>query len=96
MKKYISGTRVRSVASFTDFDGKLTNPTDVEFKYRAGAGQANTDNSPVNPEDGVFYSDVDTAGWTGPDDLLYTCQWKGTGDVEVIGLDYFVVEPPAL
>jgi hypothetical protein len=95
MNKYISGTRVRSTATFLNIDGVLTDPSDVEFSYRAGAGKTSTDSNPTNPTDGSFYSDIDTAGWSGPDNLLYTCQWKGTGTVEAIGIDYFEVEPPA-
>jgi hypothetical protein len=96
MKKYISGTRIRSVAFFENIDGVPTSPSDVEFKYRAGAGETFTDINPSNPVEGEFYSDIDTSGWVGPDDILYTCQWKGTGLVEAVGLDYFEIEPPAL
>lgn len=93
---YMSGTRVRSIAEFTDFDGQLADPDTREFKYRPGAGVIQTNANPTRLSLGTFYVDVDTSGWDGPDNLLYTCQWKGTGLVQAIGPDYFEVEPPAL
>jgi hypothetical protein len=95
MNKYISGTRVRSTAVFEDINGLPASPSDVTFKYRAGAGEVYTDINPANPVEGEFYSDMDTSGWNGPDNILYTCQWAGTGLVEAVGFDYFEVEPPA-
>ena len=93
---YISGSVVRSVATFRDINGVLTNPTATTFKYRSGVGSTQVINAPVNDEEGIFHYDMDTTGWAGPDLLLYTCQWSGTGTVQAIEPDYFNVEAPAL
>lgn len=95
MNKYMSGTRVRSIAVFTDVNGAAKDPTAVEIKYRIGVA------APVVPAAtkdgvGVYHYDIDTTGWAGPDVVLCACQWKGTGDVVAIDVDYFEIEPPAL
>lgn len=97
MNKYISGTKVRSIATFLDFTGAPANTT-ATLKYRPGAGATQTiaSGSISTSGTGIYYFDIDTTGWTGPDDLLYTCQWSGSGAVQAIGLDYFEVEPAAL
>lgn len=96
MNRYMSGTRVQSSAVFTDVDGDPADPSTITFKYRAGSGAIVTDAAPVRDGAGTYHSLIDTSGWTGPDHLLYTCEWIGTGTVEAIGADYFEVEPPVL
>ncbi len=96
MNKYMSGTRVRSIATFTNFAGVAADPDTITFKFRAGAGATTTDAAPTRDATGVYHRDIDTTGWAGPDDLLYTCQWSGTGAVVAIEADYFEVEPTAL
>ena len=96
MNTYMSGARVRSLASFVNVSGVATDPTTVTFKYRAGAGSVQTISSPSHDSTGAYHFDIDTSGWTGPDNTLYTCEWIGTGTVQAINTDYFEVEPPAL
>jgi hypothetical protein len=92
----MSGSVVRSIATFRDINGVLTNPTATTFKYRAGAGSTQVINAPVNDSPGIFHYDMDTSGFQGPDLLLYTLEWIGTGVVQAIDNDYFNVEAPAL
>ena len=91
----MSGSLVRSSAVFTNIAGTPTDPTTTTAKYRAGVG-ATQNPAPVHDGAGLFHVDIDTTGWAGPENLLYTCQWQGTGAVIAIGPDYFEVEPPAL
>ena len=93
---YMSGSVVRSVATFRDINGNLTNPTATTFKYRAGAGTTQVISAPVNDEEGIFQYDMDTSGFLGPDLLLYALEWIGTGTVQAIDNDYFQVQAPAL
>ncbi len=95
MNVYMSGTKVRSIAVFTNLAGVATDPTVTEFKYRIGTGVVQTP-ATVHDADGTYHYDIDTTGWTGPDNALVTCQWKGTGLVQAIGPDFFEVEPAAL
>ncbi len=95
MNVYMSGTLVRSIAHFVNVQGADADPTTTTAKYRAGVGSIQTP-APVHDGLGFFHVDIDTTGWAGPENLLYTCQWQGTGAVIAIGPDYFEVEPPAL
>jgi len=92
---YISGALVRTIATFTDVNGNLVNPTITTVKYKAGSNSTQTP-SPVNDSTGVFHYDIDTTGWTGPSVEIYKVQWQGTGAVQAIGDDQFQVGPPAL
>ena len=96
MNTYISGSLVRDIAQFVNSSDAATNPTTTTLKYRAGAGDVQTIAAPDNDVEGTFHWDIDTTGWTGPGNLLYTLVWIGTGAVQAIGTDYFEVEPPAL
>jgi hypothetical protein len=96
MNTYISGSLVRSVAAFANSSGVLTNPSSISLKYRAGTGAVTTISGPINDAAGAYHWDIDTSGWTGPGNLLYTCQWTGTGAIQAIGDDHFEVEPAAL
>ena len=97
MNKYVSGTFVRSIATFYDATGTQADPTSVIFSFRPGAGSVTQDLAPTKIGVGVYCSDMDTSGWPGPDNLLYTCQWEGTGAVAVVSEpDYFEVEAAAL
>jgi len=96
MNTYIAGSLVRTIANFINSAGAAANPTNVTLKYRAGAGSVTTIPGPDNDGTGTYHWDIDTTGWDGPNNLLYTCQWTGTGAVQAIGIDYFEVEPPAL
>ena len=92
---YISGDLVRSSAQFVGLNGVATDPTVVTFTYQAGAGLVQSSTAPVKDSTGLYHYDIDTTGWNGPNNLLYTCQWAGTGAVQQVDLDYFQVSPPA-
>lgn len=100
MNSYMSGTLVTSTAQFVNAAGVLADPTTITFKYRAGAGVTQTVVYPTAPvvrtATGVYYANIDTTGWVGPGNLLYTTEWVGTGAVQAIEPDYWSVEPPAL
>ena len=95
MNTYTSGSLVRTIATFTDVNNNLVNPTTVVVKYRAGSGSTQTP-SPVNDSAGVWHYDIDTTGWAGPSVEIYTVQWQGTGSVQAIAVDQFQVGPAAL
>ena len=96
----MSGSRVRTSATFVNVTGGAADPTTVTLKYKTGAGTVTTVIYPAAPimkdSTGVYHADFDTTGWSGPDALLYATEWTGTGDVQAIGSDYFQVTPAAL
>ena len=100
MNLYVSGTLVTSIANFVNAAGAPTDPSTITFKYRIGAGATTTVLYPSAPiirdSQGNYHANLDTTGWAGPDLLLYTVQWTGTGNVVAIQPDYWQVEPPAL
>ncbi len=96
MNVYLTGSLVRSTARFVDVNGNPKDPTTTTLKYRAASGSTVTITSPVHDggtDSGTFHFDIDTTGWNGPGNELYTCQWVGAGNVQAPGLDYFQVEP---
>lgn len=96
MNTYISGTLVRTSASFTDVTGAAADPTTVTLKYKAGANSTITINAPAHDGTGAYHYDIDTSGWTGPGNQPYVTEWTGTGTVQVVGVGSWEVEPPAL
>jgi hypothetical protein len=92
---YVSGSLVRTIATFTNIDGDLANPSDVVLKYQAGSGNVQTP-APVNDSAGVYHYDIDTTGWTNPNPATYTLEWIGTGAVQAIGTDQFSVQAAPL
>jgi bacillopeptidase F (M6 metalloprotease family) len=96
----MSGSLVRSSAAFTNAAGAATDPTSVVLKYRSGAGSTTTVTYPSSPvtkdSTGNYHADFDTTGWAGPDALLYVTEWTGTGTVQAIASDAWLVTPPAL
>lgn len=100
MNKYMSGSLVRSSAAFTNLAGSPADPTTITLKYRAGAGSITTVVYPSAPiirdGTGAYHADLDTTGWNGPGDQLWTTEWIGTGNVQAPGADYWEVEPLAL
>ena len=96
----MSGSLVRTSAAFADITGTAADPSTVTLKYKTGAGSITTVTYPSPPivrdSTGAYHADLDTTGWTGPDDLLYATEWAGTGAVQAIGSDYFQVTPAAL
>jgi hypothetical protein len=96
----MSGSLVRTSAAFADINGNPADPTTVTLKYKPGAGSTTTVTYPSSPvvkdSTGAYHADLDTTGWTGPDDLLYATEWTGTGNVQAIAADYWQVTPPAL
>lgn len=96
----MSGSLVRSTATFANISGTITDPTTVTLKYRTAAGSTTTVVYPSAPivkdSTGVYHADFDTTGFTGPDDQLWTTEWIGTGTVQAISVDYWQVVPAAL
>jgi hypothetical protein len=97
---YMSGTLVGTTANFVNAAGALTDPTTITLKYRASPGTIVTVVYPAAPivrlAQGVYTANLDTTGWTGPGNQLWTTEWIGTGNVQAPGVDYFEVEPLAL
>ena len=96
MNTYMSGSLVRTIASFVNLTGSLQNPTTVTLKYRAGSGAVTVISAPNNDSAGVYHWDIDTTGWAGPGQILYTIEWIGVGAVQAIGDDFWSVTPPAI
>lgn len=96
----MSGSLVRTSATFASVTGDAADPTTVTLRYKTGAGATTTAAYPSAPivkdSTGVYHADLDTTGWAGPDALLYATEWTGTGNVQAIGSDYFQVVPAAL
>lgn len=97
---YMSGALVGSTATFVNASGAPTDPSTIVFKWKAGAGTVTTITYPdariTRVAQGVYTSNVDTTGWTGPGNILYTTEWIGTGNVQAPGADYWEVEPLAI
>lgn len=95
MTTYISGTLVRTTATFKDITGTLADPDAATVKYKAGSASTQT---PAATKDstGVYHYDIDTSGFTGPGTLTYTVEWAGTGAVQAVSSSTFTVEPAAL
>lgn len=105
MNVWMSGTLVRSLATFSNLAGQPTDPTTLVFKYKQGNGSTQTVTcpnplSPVAPvirdSQGQYHADLDTTGWTGPNNRLDLQEWTGTGTVQGINTDAYQVEPPLL
>jgi hypothetical protein len=100
MNIYMSGTLVRSTATFVNTVGTPTDPTTITLKYKAGAGSITTVLYPAAPivrdGAGVYHADLDSTGWAGPGNQQWTTEWIGTGAVQAPGADYWEVEPLAL
>ena len=96
----MSGSLVRTSAAFADITGTPADPSTVTLKYKTGAGSVTAATYPASPivrdSTGAYHADLDTTGWTGPDDLLYATEWTGTGNIQAIGSDYWQVTPAAL
>jgi hypothetical protein len=97
---YMSGSLVQSVANFVNILGVAADPTTITFKYRTGSGSTTTVVYPSAPivrvGTGSYTANLDTTGWLGPGNLLYTVEWIGTGAVQAIAPDYWQVEPATL
>jgi hypothetical protein len=100
MNTYVSGSLVRSVATFANLSGVATDPTTITFKYKQGGGTVTTVTYPTAPivrdTTGEYHADLDTTGWTGPGNRLDIQEWIGAGVVQAIASDSYQVEPPAL
>lgn len=100
MTIYMSGSLVRTSASFTDVAGVAADPTTVTLKYKKDAGATTTVVYPSAPiikdSTGHYHADLDTTGWAGPGNQLWETEWIGTGAVIAIGDDPWYVEPPAI
>lgn len=92
----MSGSMVRTIATFTSLSGGAANPDTVTLKYRVGLGTAVTVSDLSSDSTGVYHYDLDTTGFAGPDDQLWVTEWIGTGAVIAIGTDSFQVVPPVI
>jgi len=100
---FMAGSLVTSTATFLDGNGNPADPSAVTLKYKQGAGatttvtyQPNTPTSITRNSPGVYSTELDTTGWTGPDNQLWTVQWSGAGNVQAIAVSNWQVEPAAL
>lgn len=100
MTTYMSGSLVRVSSTFTNISGVATDPTTVTLKYKKGSGSVTTltyaGAGITKSATGVYYVDLDTTGWAGPDTQLWILEWIGTGTVVAIASDSFKVIPPAI
>ena len=96
----MSGSLVRETGTFLNVSGVATDPTTVTFKYKKDAGSTTTltyaGGGVTKSSTGVYYVDLDTTGWAGPDTQTWVMEWIGTGTVVAIAGDSFKVSPPAL
>lgn len=97
---YMSGSLITSTATYFDENGDAADPTVVTLKYKTGSGATITAVYPSLPvtrvSTGVYQAELDTTGFTGPAQQLWTVQWAGTGNVQAIAVSHFQVTPPAL
>lgn len=100
MNAYMSGTLVRTTATFTNIAGAAADPTTITLKYQTGAGAVTTAVYPAAPvvkdSTGVYHADLDTTGWAGAGPVTQVAEWIGTGAVQAIAADSWQVIPPAL
>lgn len=97
---YISGSLVRATGTFTDINGAPADPTTISLKYKSGSGSTTTltyaGSQLTKLSTGVYYADLDTSGWAGPNNQLWTLEWIGTGTCQAISGDSFTVSAPVL
>jgi hypothetical protein len=100
MNIYISGTLVTTQANFLNSVGAAADPDTITLKYKKDAGTVTTVTYPTAPvvkiSTGIYSANLDTSGWTGPNNQLWTTEWIGTGAVQTIGDDDFEVEAPSI
>lgn len=100
MNTYLSGTLVTTTANFANKNGVPTDPDTITLKYKHGSNAVVTVAYPTSPivrdTTGAYHADLDTTGWTGPGNELWTAEWIGTGAVQVPGIDNWQVEPLTL
>ena len=96
----MSGSLVETVATFVNAVGGATDPTTITLKYRLGSGATTTVVYPTTPiirvSAGLYSANLDSTGWAGPGNQLWTVEWIGTGTVQAINADFWQIEPPAL
>lgn len=98
---YMSGSLVRTTATFTDVTGALADPTTVTLKYRPGAGAAVVTLTYAGSQltklsTGVYYADLDTTSWVTAGSVTVTLEWIGTGACQAVATDTFQVTEPVL
>jgi hypothetical protein len=100
MNVYISGSLVRTTATFVNISGANTDPSTVTLKIKQDAGTTNSyaygSSAVTKDTTGIYHYDIDTTGWTGNNDTLYTLEWIGTGTVQAISTDAFEVSKAPL
>jgi hypothetical protein len=90
----MSGSLVRSTATFKDITGALADPNTLTVKYQAGSADAvDVSGDVVHDSTGVYHYDYDTTGFTGPGTQTVTIEWFGTGTVQAINADTWAVSP---
>jgi hypothetical protein len=97
---YLSGTLVRSTAAFATLAGVAADPTTVTLKYRPGPFAAVvTAVYPAAPivrdSTGTYHADLDTTA-AGGGALPWVIEWIGTGAVQAIGTDNWIINPEPL
>lgn len=94
---YLSGSLVRSIATFTNALGAAADPTTVTLKYSASGGPVTTAVYPAAPiikdSAGVYHADLDTTGLLGGAAQQFIVEWKGAGAVQAIGTDTWNITP---
>lgn len=97
---YVSGSLITSTATFSNAAGTPADPSVVTLAYRKGYGTTVTVVYPDPPitrtGTGVYQADLDTSGFTGPDNQLWTIQWSGSGNVQAINVSSWTVTPAPL
>lgn len=97
---YTSGALVRTTATFTGVSGSVADPDTITLKYKKGSAATTTVTYPSAPviknSTGIYHADLDTSGWTGPGNQVWIVEWIGTGAVQAIASDSWLVQPPAL
>lgn len=95
MNTYVAGALVRTIANFTDVNGNNADPTTTTVKYILPGGTVQTP-TPVHDSTGNFHYDIDTSGVGGGFSPTAEVEWKGTGAVQAIAVDQFLVTPAPL
>lgn len=100
MSNWISGSLVRTIATFKDVNGNAADPTNITLKYTKDNGAPTVVNYPnppmVRDNVGVYHVDLDTSGWTSPVNQAWVLEWIGAGAVQAINQDYWFITAPVI
>ncbi len=97
---YESGSLVTTSAAFVNEAGAATDPSTIVLKYKKDAGATTVITAPSSPivrdSEGNYHADLDTSGFTGPGLQQWFAEWDGTGAVQALAPDAWLVKPPLL